>query len=84
MVFFAVGLYKVVGGEYRKFLAVVLAGLLINLAVLRNFDRYDLILYLPISLVVVLGLKRLRNQWMRGGLLLMTVVEYLHLLWQYV
>lgn len=83
IVFFAIGLFGMIERKGGEFILVVLAGLLINLSMLRSFDRYDLALYFPVSLIVVFGLGKLRSWWIEDALIVITVAEGLHLLLQY-
>lgn len=83
---FIVGLYRVAGRRWRQrlFLLVVAVGLLADLSLLANFDRFDLVLYLPVSMVIAPEVKKLRNGWTQAGLIVVTLVEYFHLLLRYV
>jgi hypothetical protein len=77
---FFIGMYKLPTFTYRKYLYVVLTGLFLNLLFLINFDRYDLALYLPMSLVILYGLKFVKNLPVLLVLLTFILFQYIHLL----
>ncbi|KKT78574.1 MAG: hypothetical protein UW73_C0001G0021 [Microgenomates group bacterium GW2011_GWB1_44_8] len=82
--FLLIGLFKMRRLKRRDwFLLIILTALIINLSILAKFDRHDLVLYLPLSLVIISGLRKLSSSWVQIVLLLITAVEYLRLIFRY-
>lgn len=55
IIFFLLGIYHLPQTLKDKFLALTLIPSLLTLALLKNFDRFDVILYLPLLLIVFSG-----------------------------
>lgn len=83
VIFFLIGLYRAV--LKRKLLLVTLLIVFINLALLKNFDKTDSIVWLPVSILVIEGIssfvKKMNFQkWpLLFIFLIFTVVEYFQL-----
>lgn len=58
ILFFLFGLYFLPSDRRWRFIALSLFSLVVLLSFLRNFDRYDLILFIPLSLLIVYGLDK--------------------------
>lgn len=84
LIFFLIGLYYSVMG--KKWLLVSLLLVVVNLSLLKNFDKSDAILWLPIVLITIEGLKKFDRLPAKISLpfiavfLILTLTEYLHLL----
>ena len=85
IVLFLIGLYNLSKNPDRNFLLTTIPILILNLSLLKNFDRYDFSLYFPISLIIFSGLKifklhfKKRQEIFFGLFLIFTVIENLHL-----
>lgn len=61
IIFFLYGLYTIKGYKYKNCLAFVTTLLLLVLSVLKNFDGYDFVLWVPVSLVIIHGIGMLKK-----------------------
>lgn len=84
IIFFLVGLYFAV--THNKRLLIILLILILNLSLLRNFDKTDAVLWLPLSLLIIDGLFR-AQKWpnkfkipLLALFFIFTLTEYLHLI----
>ncbi len=59
IIFFLYGAFYITGSIDKKFILISLASCLISLTLLKNFDRNDFVLWLPISLTIIYGINRL-------------------------
>lgn len=59
IIFFLYGVFTIRRYKYKKELGIILSILIILLSLLKNFDGYDFILWIPLSLVIVHGTKML-------------------------
>jgi len=81
---FLIGLYQVAQKNQRLLLSLFL--IIINLSLLRNFDKTDAILWLPLFLVIKKGLVTFQNYSSKVKILfiilflIFTLTEYLHLI----
>jgi hypothetical protein len=84
VIFFLTGLYQAI--FKRKLLLISLLIVLINLALLKNFDKTDSLVWLPVSILVIEGvwiyLKKMNFQkWLLIFIfLIFTLVEYFQLI----
>jgi len=64
IVFFLYGIFYIGECKDKKFIIFAFLSSLVSLIILQNFDRNDFILWLPVSLVIVHGIKKLslKNQ----------------------
>lgn len=59
IIFFLSGLFLLPKHPYLKFIAVTGTAAIFSLSLLRNFDRFDFILYVPLLLITLSGLNHL-------------------------
>jgi hypothetical protein len=64
IVFFLYGAFYISRSKDKKFILISIASCLVSLTLLKNFDRNDFVLWLPISLIIIYGINRLslKNQ----------------------
>lgn len=62
IIFFIVGLYYFQKSDGKKFITVFALGSIISLSLLTNFDRHDFILWLPMGLISMNGLKQIETR----------------------
>ncbi len=60
---FLVGAYYLAKEKNKKFILSILIASIINLTILTNFDRNDFILWVPISIIILNGLKLLKSRF---------------------
>jgi hypothetical protein len=81
--FFLVGIYRCL--KERKKLVITLAFVVANLSLLKYFDKTDAILWLPLAMIIFLGVRYLNRLplFLKLGLasifIIFTITEYLHL-----
>lgn len=82
--FFLIGLYHAIRNKRCLLGAIVV--ILVNLALLKNFDKTDAILWLPLSILIIDGIIKFTKTPLRLKLLgigiffIFTLTEYLHLI----
>lgn len=82
---FLIGLYFYKRSPNWKFIFIILTAAIINLSLIKNFDKNDFILYLPIGLIILGGLKMLNKKSVKLALILIiflvfSFVQVLHLI----
>ncbi len=86
IIFFLIGLYYFKENIHWKFIAAVIAALIFNLSLLASFDKYDFILFLPLSLIILTGFDHFTKNMntlkkiFLGVFLFFGFVEYLQLI----
>jgi len=60
---FIFGLVKIIKTKSTKYFLVIFISLILSLSVLTNFDRQDFILWFPIGLVIVNGIKYISDNF---------------------
>lgn len=54
---FIFGLFKCIKEKSNKYLFVIISSLILSLSILTNFDRQDFVLWFPLTLIIVEGIK---------------------------
>lgn len=57
-VFLLIGIYKFNEIKNKNFILVTILSIIFSLSLLQNFDRHDFILWFPISLIIIHGIKK--------------------------
>jgi hypothetical protein len=89
IIFLLFGLYYLPKNPDKNFIIFLCSALLINLSLLKSFDRVDLSLYLFISLIIIWGFQefnKLKTPYISLGLYLFIIfglIEYLSILLRY-
>lgn len=60
---FLFGLFKCIKEKYNKYLFVITTSLILSLSILTNFDRQDFILWIPLALIIIEGVKYVINNF---------------------
>ncbi len=61
---FCIGIYALVRSRRGKMVLLSFVTLVVALSFLANFDRYDFLLYFPLSLIFLTGIKKTRTWYM--------------------
>lgn len=83
---FLIGIYFYQNNSNWKFILILSSAAILNLSLLKNFDKNDFILFLPIALAIVGGLSTLSQLFKRWNLILLIIflifsyVQILHLI----
>lgn len=83
IILLVIGLYNLLGRNRGLLILVWLILGVIGLSMLRNFDGFDLLLYIPMSVTILIGLEEIikhKTRWIWIGILFaFSLVEYLQI-----
>lgn len=86
IIFFLLGLYFVNKYKYRSFILVLLLASLLSLSILKNFDRTDFIIWIPLGLLVAHGIEVIEGKPLQKLLfavfVVVTFVQFLRLFFE--